>query len=89
MTTILHKRPENFAETEIDAEVVLMDMASGDFFSITDTGLAIWTLIDGTRGRAALLVELAGRYGLPETAIAADVDAFLSQVTAAGFVAAD
>ena len=88
MTQTLRKCPENFAETEIDDEVVLMDLMSGDFFSIKETGLAIWNLIDGTRDRAQLLATLAGSYALAPNEIAPDVDEFLAQVQAAGFVAA-
>ena len=88
MTQTLRKCPENFAETEIDDEVVLMDLMSGDFFSIKETGLAIWNLIDGTRDRAQLLATLAGSYALAPNEIARDVDDFLAQVQAAGFVAA-
>ena len=89
MNQLLRKCPENFAETEIDDEVVVMDMASGDFFSIKDTGLAIWNLIDGTRGRDDLLGELAAQYDAPQADIAPDIDAFLDQVRTAGFVAGD
>ncbi len=88
MSQTLRKCPENFAETEIDDEVVLMDLMSGDFFSIKETGLAIWNLIDGTRDRAQLLATLAGSYALAPNEIARDVDDFLAQVQAAGFVAA-
>lgn len=88
MSQTLRKCPENFAETEIDDEVVLMDMTNGDFFSIKDTGLAIWNLIDGSRGRDALLASLAETYSVPPDEIAPDVDDFLAQVQAAGFVAA-
>lgn len=89
MTTPLRKNPDAYAETEIDDEVVLMDLSSGDFFSIKDTGLAIWNLIDGGLDRAGLLSRLAQDYGAPEAEIAADVDEFLAAVIAAGFVAAD
>ena len=88
MSQTLRKCPENFAETAIDDEVVLMDMTNGDFFSIKDTGLAIWNLIDGSRGRDDVLATLADSYSVAADEIAADVDDFLTQVQAAGFVAA-
>ena len=58
MTQSLRKCPENFAETEIDDEIVLMCLTNGDFFSIKDSALAIWNLIDGQRDRSALLDRL-------------------------------
>lgn len=86
MTGILFKRPERFAETEIDDEVVVMDLSSGHFFSLRETGLEIWNMIDGTRDRAGITTELADAYGMPDSAIADDVAAFLDQVLAAGLI---
>jgi pyrroloquinoline quinone biosynthesis protein D len=83
----LSKAEGRFSETEIDGEVVLMNLAGGDFFSLTGTAMAIWRLIDGTRDRAALVAALAVEYDADEAAIAADVDAFLAMLETAEFLA--
>ena len=88
MTWPLTKQTERFSETTIDEEIVVMSLESGDFFSLTGTAKAIWLLIDGTRDRAALLAELALQHGCREAEIAADVEAFLDQLTRAGLLAA-
>jgi len=82
------KRTEAFSETEIDDEVVLMKLDSGEFFSITGTGRAIWAMIDGRRDRAAVVAALAAQFDAPEAEIAADVDEFLDQLTGEGLLAA-
>ncbi|MFM5950479.1 MAG: PqqD family protein [Novosphingobium sp.] len=87
MTAPLTRRAGAYSETTIDAEVVLFNLADGTFFSLTGTAAAIWPLIDGTRSRAGLIAELAAAHGLPEAAIETDVDAFLAQLTKAGFLA--
>lgn len=86
MTGILVKREDTFAETRIDDEVVLMDLANGDFFSITGSALEIWELVDGQRDRAAILAELAANYAVSPAELADDVDAFLSLLVDAGYV---
>ena len=83
----IQKRPEAFSETEIDGEIIVMSLDRGDFFSLTDTAAAIWNLIDGTRDRGGLITALAEAYGAPEAEIGADVDAFLAQLSQAGFIA--
>lgn len=88
MSIKLAKATGRFSETAIDDEVVVMSLESGDFFSLTGTARAIWTLIDGTRSRAALLTELAAQFDLEETALAGDLDAFLAQLGAAGLLGA-
>ena len=88
MSIKLAKANERFSQTEIDDEVVVMSLESGDFFSLTGTARAIWMLIDGTRSRAALLTELAAQFDVEEPALAGDLDAFLAQLGAAGLLEA-
>lgn len=39
-------KTESFVETEVDGEVVLMDIDNGKFFSLEQTGRRIWHLLD-------------------------------------------
>ena len=80
------KAEGRFSETEIDDEVVVMNLESGEFFSLTGTARAIWQLIDGTRDRGALLAELAGDFEAEQAEIAADLDPFLETLGAAGLI---
>lgn len=84
---ILTKQVDRFVETEIDSEIVVMDLDSGTFFSLSDSALAIWSLIDGTRDRQAVLQVLAGEYGVAQEELAGDVDAFLAELGGAGLIA--
>ena len=86
MTERLTRRAGACSETTIDDEVVLLNLADGTFFSLTGTAALIWPLIDGSRSRAALMADLAALHGVAESEIAADVDAFLGQLAAAGFI---
>lgn len=88
MDQALIKRTDQFSETAIDDEIVVMSLDSGDFFSLTGTARTIWQLIDGTRNRAGLLVALASHYGCAEAEIADDVDAFVTQLSQAGLIGA-
>ena len=86
MTKPLTKRRAAFSETAIDDEVALLNLKDGTFFSLTGSAAAIWPLIDGTRGRSALLAALAQTYDALPAEIAPDLDAFLAQLSAAGFL---
>ena len=85
----LAKDPTRYAETRIDDETVVMSLDTGDFFSLTGTAQSIWRLLDGSRDRAAILSELSAEYRAPEAEIAADLDAFVAELRAAGLLAAD
>ena len=86
--TAIAKLTDRFTETEIDDEIVVMKLDSGDFFSITGTGCAIWRLIDGARDRVALVAALLAEFPDGADAIAGDVDAFLRTLQDEGLLAA-
>ncbi len=86
MSGALVKIEGAFAETAIEGEVVVMNLKSGEFFSLVDTAAAAWALIDGARDRTALVDALARDYAVLTQDIAAEIDAFLEQLVAAGLV---
>lgn len=87
MTQALIKATQRFSETAIDDEVVLMSLADGTFFSLTETGAAIWHLIDGQRDRDAVLDALMAEYDVAAADAASALDAFLDQLLEVGFLA--
>ena len=86
MTQPLTKDLTAFAETRIDEEIVVMNLSSGDFFSLRESGAAIWDLIDGTRDRAAVLAALTRDYDAGDADLAADLDAFLAELRGNGLL---
>lgn len=82
----LAKAAGQFTETTIDDEVVVMSLASGDFFSMAGTARSIWQALDRHQDRAGLLAALAAEFGTEPAEIAPDVDAFLAQLDAAGLL---
>ena len=89
MNQTLTKDPAAFAETRIDDEIVIMNLASGDFFSLTDSAATIWDLLDGTRNRAALLAALTSQYDAEKQALANDLDTFLGELRDGGLIAGE
>ena len=81
------KLSECFTEAAIDDEIVIMRVDTGEFFSLTGTAATTWRLIDGQRGRDALIAALADEYSTDGAAIAADVDEFLAQLKETGLLA--
>ena len=88
MSKTITKAQASFSETAIDDEIVVMHLVSGEFFSLTGTGRAVWLLLDGTRTRDAVVAAAAEQYDVSPADIAADVDEFLTLLGAAGFLEA-
>jgi hypothetical protein len=85
--TVLTKLTAKFSEAQIDDEIVVMLLDTGEFLSLSGTASAIWLLIDGSRDRDALVARLASEYDVPEGEIGADVDEFLGSLREAGLLA--
>jgi len=86
--TGLAKATGQFTETAIDDEIIVMSLASGDFFSLTGTARAIWLALDQHHDRAGLAAALAREFGTDPAAIADDIESFLDQLAAAGLLIA-
>ena len=85
--SVISRVEGGYSETEIDDETVVMNLNSGEFFSLTGTARAIWLLIDGTLDRDALLAELVDTFAAKPDEVAADLDPFLKSLTVAGLIA--
>lgn len=85
--TFFIKQTGRFTETEIDDEIVVMHLGTGEFFSLTGTAAAIWRLIDGTRNRSGLLTALAAAFDGQEEQIATDVDEMLLKLKSLELIA--
>ena len=89
MTMAIVKDPARFVETVIDDEVVVMQLDSGDFFSLSGSARAIWEAIDGTRDEAAVCAVLAGQfYDADRAGLATDVARFVARLRAVDLLAA-
>lgn len=86
--TDIWRKADDLLETEIDDETVVMEMATGDFFSLKDTAREAWSLVDGTRDRAAIRGELARRYPTAGAELDRDLDAFFDSLKDAGLLIA-
>lgn len=81
------KLTDRFVETAIGDETVIMRLADGDFFALDGTSLAIWQAIDGARDRAKVSEAVGLLHQGDPVEIRRDVDAFIGELVAAGFVA--
>ena len=83
----IRKLTERFAESEVDEEIVIMRLDTGDLFSLPGTAATAWKLIDGSRDRAGLISALASDFAVNEQEIAADVDELLVRLREQGLLA--
>ncbi len=86
MSTPIRRTP-GVLEAEVDGDRVLMHPATFAYFGLSDTGAAVWALIDDDRDAAAIVAELTTEYAADEATIGADVSAFLAGLEDADLIA--
>jgi hypothetical protein len=75
-SSLIH-RSENFLSTELDGELVLMDIDRGNYYSLAKTAKRIWDLLEQPKAFADLCQTLVDRYDAPVARIEAEVKKFL------------
>ena len=64
----------------IDGEAVIMDLASGHYFSTQGSGAEIWGGVEAGLGRLDIAATLAGLYECDRTELERAVEAFVSEL---------
>jgi len=73
------KRREGVAAQVVDGEAVLLDIESGEYFSLNPVGSRIWELCDGTRSTAEIVLVICGEFDVAEDVATADADEILDE----------
>jgi hypothetical protein len=74
------KRREGVAAQVADGEAVLLDIESGEYFSLNSVGSRIWELCDGTRSTAEIVSILCGEFDVVEDVATADAHEILDEL---------
>lgn len=76
----------NYVETEIDDEILLVDLDGGELFSLSGTGREVWKMIDGERSAEAIAEALGREFSAPIETIERDVSALIRDLEQSGLV---
>ena len=88
-TTRVRRTLDEFVETEVDGELVFMNLGKGVFYSLEETAIRTWQLIDegGAWTTAGALAEVLCReFEVDEDACLRDLAVMLDELEAAGLV---
>lgn len=70
---VIHKLNENFVATQVDDEILLIDLKGGELFSLSGTAKAVWEMIDGKRDIHEIASALCSAFEAPVETIEDDV----------------
>ena len=73
---------------DIDGELVILSMEAGNYYSIAGIGTLIWELLDQPRSLDELVDAVMADYDVERERCAADVGAFVEELTTRNLVEA-
>jgi hypothetical protein len=74
------RRREGVAAQFADGEAVLLDIESGEYFSLNSVGSRIWELCDGTRSTAEIVSVICDEFDVAEKVATADTREILGEL---------
>ena len=84
--TLSISRGVNCLATEVDGEVILLDLDSDIFIGLDEVGSSIWNLLETPATFSSLCQTLQKEYDVTETTCRADVLSFLSELLNDGLI---
>lgn len=78
--------PSNIVWNVVDNEALLLDIETGEYFSLNPVATEIWTMLSEGQSRDTIAVTLGKKYEIEPEAIAADIDELLNDLSQAGLL---
>jgi hypothetical protein len=88
MTTHFRVNSPNVIHETIEGEVILIDLKTGTYYSLRDTGAAVWQAIEQGADEDAVVAELTSRYDASEDQIRAAGTQLLVELEREGLIRA-
>jgi Coenzyme PQQ synthesis protein D (PqqD) len=89
MTTGFRVNSPNVIHETIEGEVVLIDLKTGTYYSLRDSGAAVWQAIEQGAGVEGIAAELRARYDASEEQIRDAVRRLLGELEGEGLIRAE
>lgn len=71
---------KEFAFEMFDDEIVILNLMSGTYYAVGETGLDIWSALVGSRPLDEISRACAAHYGVEENTVAGDLQALVSRL---------
>jgi hypothetical protein len=78
--------PEHVLYQEVDGEVVVLDLSSGDYYDFNEVGSVIWSLLLECQDFDQVMEKLVQKFDANAKMMHADLIAFIEKLLAAGLM---
>lgn len=73
-------RSDNFVFNEVDGELVMMNIETGAYASLNETGKSIWTLLDAPKSLSEVCSSLVEEYEIDQATCEKEVLPFVENM---------
>lgn len=80
--TIIQRNESRFLASQLGAEIVMMDMDSGDYLGINSVASDMWAMLEAPIKVETLIKNMVELYDVSEEVCKAEVDMFLPKMFA-------
>lgn len=88
MTNRLRPAPSVFSR-EFDGELVLLDLARGEYFGLDDIGARLWLALTEGRDVPSVVEDVTREYDVDVATVTADLEALTAELLARGLLVYD
>lgn len=81
--------PDDVVFRDFSGEMVLLNLATGNYFGLDAVGSRMWSLLKAHREIEPLIHELSQEYDVPEARLRSDLDTFVRQLVERGLLKVD
>jgi Coenzyme PQQ synthesis protein D (PqqD) len=81
-------RRERVIVQQVEGDSVLLDIDSGEYFTLNEVGGRVWELCDGADTVDAIIETICAEYDADQGTVATDVQALFDALVGAGLVVA-
>lgn len=78
--------PAHVASTQVGGEVIVVDLANGEYYGLDPVGSSIWQMVERGCRLADVAADMAARYGIPLAQAEADARFLLDELRAQGLL---
>jgi len=78
--------PSNIVWNVVDDEALLLDIETGEYFSLNPVATEIWTRLSEGQSRDTIASMLGEKYEVEPEVIASDIDELLNDLSQAGLL---
>lgn len=85
-TQTRYRRSDSLSFTELDGELICLNLESGEYSGLSRVGQSIWEHLEQPRALDELVELVVAEYDVETDQAATDLQAFLSELREAGFI---